>query len=1060
MIRALLKVLNVEAGEEKPVLLLLGNGFFMGIFLASYKSMAYTSFLNEMGHLLREAIFVSGFLGVISTAFYAYAQRRIPFSRLIIINYALIFIFIAAARIISHYTDATWINFLLYVMHGPIMSILLLSFWGTFGRIFDLRQSKRIIGGIDSGQLTATIIAFFSIPFIINFLSDISDLLVIGMGGIVLSSIFLVILISNFDLNAYKTHLTSKSKESKFRNLIKNKYVVFLALFLFSSMLAFSFVDYSFLSVADQQYPDQKKLLSFISMIEGSVLVIGLIVQTFVNERLISMYGLKVTLLVLPIVLTIFTLLAIGSGYFFGFQFGSSNFIWFFLFITTSKLFTSSLREAMENPVFKLFFMPLDDKVRFDIQTKVEGIVNEFSRLVAGAVIFMLGLLPFMELIHYSIILLFIIAGWVFLALRIYQNYRVSIRYKLERQKRGAENEFTRHSKNYIFNILFTATKSDSPTQVIFALKVMAKLFPLDFKVTLDRSIKSKNDDFGALVLNKLKEDDVLGLNEHKGKDLLHEGNFLKDDKGNYNVDLLLKTVKEADAGHRKAIAEKADALDPELGFKILIELLNDTNHEVVNAAIISAGRVKRKELLPFLVDFLAIPKYRDTATDALINFGEEVFNHLETAFFVTDQLEDVKLRIIGIYGRIGGKKAINLLWSKIEYPDYKVVSAVLLALSQCGFKAHGQQISRIKMVLETDISNILWNLMALETLRQHEDDEHFYQLINALMEENEHNYNHIYMLLSMIFDQKSIQLVKENIETRTNEGVTYALELLDVFLPEDIKQKIIPILDDISDAERVRRLQVFYPQVEMDTASVVKAIVNRDFNQTNRWTKACAFYCIGSIELDKDYTLELIANLFNPDALIQETAAWALYQKDRQLYKTNITRIEEEERIRINAKLLDPYDNEDIQDFGSRNLRYHMIDFLKNSSSFNNLTGNFLSRLVDNMEEFEVNRDFEIDLVNYNTDYFFFVLRGKAVLYDARMNVEQEFGEGSYLGEIIFAGEQKSGYKLIMAAGTVCLQIEKNKFYDLVCNDFDITERILESFERTETEDEVEVNT
>lgn len=1058
MIRALLNVLNVEEGEEKPVLLLLGNGFFMGVFLATYKSMAYTMFLDQMGHLLREAIFISGFLGVLSTGLYAYMQRRIPFTRLVLLNYATIFIFIALTRILFNYTQAQWVYFVLYVMHGPILSIMLLSFWGTFGRIFDLRQSKRIIGGIDSGQLTATIIGFFSIPIIVNFLSDISDLLIIGMVGIVLSSVFLIILISNFDLNVYKTHLTSKNSEAKFKNLVKNKYVVFLALFLFFSMLAFSFVDYSFLSVAEQQYADQKKLLSFISTIEGSILVLGLLIQTFVNERLISMYGLRTTLLVLPIILTVFTLLALGSGYFFGYDIGSANFIWFFLFITTSKLFTQSLREAMENPTFKLFFMPLDDKVRFDIQTRVEGMVNEFSRLMGGAMIFLLGLFPFIHLIHYSIILLIIIGGWVILALKIYQNYRISVRFKLERQKRRSGQEYARHSKNYIFHILFTASKSNSPSKMIFALKVMAKLFPVDFKLTLDKVVREVDSKYGDLVVDKLKEDAVLGTVEKKSEDGTKSSDIIKSAGGEGNIEAIIKSVRSADVAQRKAIADKMGVDNPKDGFKVLIELLNDTNSEVINAAIISSGKVKKAELLPFLVDYLGKIKYRDTATDALINYGELAFNNLEMAFYSSEQTEEVKLRIVGVYGRIGGKKAIQLLWNKIDYPDYKLVSAVLTSLSQCGFKAHGGEITRIKMVLENDIANVLWNLMALESLRE-ESDQRFSQLINALMEENEHNYNHVYMLMSMIFDQKSIQLVKENIETRTNEGVTYALELLDVFLPEEIKQKIIPILDDISDAERVKRLQIFYPQVKMDIPDIVKAIVNRDFNQTNRWTKACAFYCIGNLSLDKDYSLELIANLFNPDELIRETAAWALFQKDIDQYKANIIRLEEEERIRINAKLLEPYENEDIKDFGSRYLKYEMIEFLKRSSSFSNLTGRFLSEMVDNMEEFEVVKDFEVDLVNYNTDYFFFVLKGNVTLYDSKMNVEQSFDEGGYLGEIIFNSDQKTGFKLIMKAGTVLLQIEKSKFYDLVCNDFEITERILDSLEATKMKKEEIVN-
>ena len=76
MIKALLSILNVVEGEEKPVLLLLGYGFFMGIFLAAYKIVATTLFLSQLSEYIREAFFISGVLGVLSTWIYSSLQNR------------------------------------------------------------------------------------------------------------------------------------------------------------------------------------------------------------------------------------------------------------------------------------------------------------------------------------------------------------------------------------------------------------------------------------------------------------------------------------------------------------------------------------------------------------------------------------------------------------------------------------------------------------------------------------------------------------------------------------------------------------------------------------------------------------------------------------------------------------------------------------------------------------------------------------------------------------------------------------------------------------------------
>ncbi|MEO1383327.1 MAG: hypothetical protein AAFV78_08860, partial [Bacteroidota bacterium] len=94
MIKALLKFLGGESGEEKPMLLLLGKGFFMGIFLASFQIGAEESFLKSainMDAQIREnyitySIFITGFFGILTTSFFVFLQKKIKFSTLAISN--------------------------------------------------------------------------------------------------------------------------------------------------------------------------------------------------------------------------------------------------------------------------------------------------------------------------------------------------------------------------------------------------------------------------------------------------------------------------------------------------------------------------------------------------------------------------------------------------------------------------------------------------------------------------------------------------------------------------------------------------------------------------------------------------------------------------------------------------------------------------------------------------------------------------------------------------------------------------------------------------------------
>jgi AAA family ATP:ADP antiporter len=94
-------------------------------------------------------------------------------------------------------------------------------------------------------------------------------------------------------------------------------------------------------------------------------------------------------------------------------------------------------------------------------------------------------------------------------------------------------------------------------------------------------------------------------------------------------------------------------------------------------------------------------------------------------------------------------------------------------------------QITRIKYAIETDIGDIRWNLSAIQEVG---DDGFNNQIVNSLRGEIKNDIEHIYMLLAMLYDTRSIQLVKENIDSGTTEGITYAIELLDVFLIRSIE--------------------------------------------------------------------------------------------------------------------------------------------------------------------------------------------------------------------------------------------------------------------------------
>jgi hypothetical protein len=406
---------------------------------------------------------------------------------------------------------------------------------------------------------------------------------------------------------------------------------------------------------------------------------------------------------------------------------------------------------------------------------------------------------------------------------------------------------------------------------------------------------------------------------------------------------------------------------------------------------------------------------------------------HLENAFYQTGQSAQTILRIVQVIGRIGGQRAKDLLWSKIDYPDKVIVSQVLLSLGESGFKASISQITRIKYAIENDISDIAWNLNALESI---DNDDVSNRVRIALEQEDRGDIDHVYMLLAMLYDTRSIQLVKENIESGTSEGTSYALELLDVFLSEQLKVKIIPVLDDLSNNEKISRLELFYPRLKLDSKLAIKFLLNRDYTQSNRWTKSCALELIG-VQRINDFRIDLIAQLFNPDRLIREMAGWALYNIDPASYHTNTKRLGAD-----NKRWLDRA----IVPGAQLKLRlFEKIVFYQSLPIFENISGLALSFLSDISKEIRLAPAHTLSLDEKINNDFFIVFKGLVQYYD-RSQYVMDYQPGQFIGEIIAQAGFANSNLLVAKEDTILLKINKDEFYELLSDNVNLADRVLEN--------------
>jgi hypothetical protein len=103
-----------------------------------------------------------------------------------------------------------------------------------------------------------------------------------------------------------------------------------------------------------------------------------------------------------------------------------------------------------------------------------------------------------------------------------------------------------------------------------------------------------------------------------------------------------------------------------------------------------------------------------------------------------------------------------------------------------------------------------------------------------------------------------------------------YALEMLDSFLPGEVKGWIYPLLEDLSPHERLERLDRVHPGLEVKPSRVLETVADKEDVWISPWPRALAVYLMGKSGAPApEALLSRMAGHRIP--LLGETARWAL---------------------------------------------------------------------------------------------------------------------------------------------------------------------------------------
>lgn len=318
-----------------------------------------------------------------------------------------------------------------------------------------------------------------------------------------------------------------------------------------------------------------------------------------------------------------------------------------------------------------------------------------------------------------------------------------------------------------------------------------------------------------------------------------------------------------------------------------ILRLLRNNNIESRRYAIYMIGKFRLRDMLPEVCNSLAIPGLELDAMNILDSFGEEAAKELYRLYLNSSGNIRLSKLIIRLLSKSNSKENNDFLFARLWSNSRQVKEAAVKSLIDLGFIASTEEKDKLHQLISDIIGLVTWNISAQCCLNDHNDPA----LIEVLKKETASWMTFLFNVLSIAYDSGSVSWIKTNIEMRTAESVSYALEMVDMLIDKSVKAKLIALIDPVPDDKKLKNLHQFYPGETVNYDQLPEDIINRDYNLISIWAKACTLRNMNNIN-GRSTEESVIALLFSPEKILQEETANLICRTNKEIFSTVSSRL------------------------------------------------------------------------------------------------------------------------------------------------------------------------
>jgi ATP/ADP translocase/HEAT repeat protein len=795
----------------------------------------------------------------------------------------------------------------LYVLVEIIGTISIIQFWTFANDIYSSREAKRLFGVIGAGGVLSNIICGFVIGSLAPRVG--SENLLLGCAALLAVCAACV----NRLGRVARTELEHAGKKPSKKigltkdsgTVLSSRHLQLIAGIVIFTFLTVTIIDYQFKLVAKHSF-DEAGLATYFGFFYGCCGLISSVVQFFFTSRILERGGIVVSLAILPVSLI----------------FGAGSLL---LVPMVSALAAVSIAKGAEN-IFRytvndattqLLYVPVPSHQRGRAKAFIDGILKPAAQAVAGIVLVVFGrslAATDQAVMSLAWLDLALIGAWIALVIAIRREYLSSLISTLHARRLDLNGPWTPITDDATVKMLKRSLFSTGEERVLHALELVPTV-DADFGTELCALLQhpSNRVRISALKLigNTGRYDHVHSIHAllsdsdqevraaaisafcaiGRERAIRSATPFLTDKSVAVRGAAVAALIKHGGLDGILTAAEALKALlkSPEPLWRLhgahvlaeikvrnffhpLLELLQDPDVRVRIAAVDAAAAMQSPELVPSLVYKLAHPDTAEAAVRALAAYGTGVER---TLFRVLENKEEnivIRRKVPKILSRIGEQGAVDHLIANLDSRDPELRVAIAKAASKIRDRSPRVKVDDLILDREirSEIREAYQSLAIIEDLALPRRD----LLPEALAVRHQVRLGLAFRLLAVRYPAKTIQLVYSNLDSESKAMRANALEVVDNVLSKDESRLLLPLLEDITPAEKVQRGSELFP-VERHTSDEWLSILLDD---SHPWIVSCTLYLIGERKLS---ALEerVVKHLKSRDPIVRESACFTLAQ-------------------------------------------------------------------------------------------------------------------------------------------------------------------------------------